>query len=309
MAKYYIADIVGPDTVIVQGDSIPIKIAIKDTFVDWQIGQRVLLSDLGYGGNQYVAVRNCSDGLIPLPPTPVPSLVQTNSFNPDILRTGNRTFAAAWAKTIRYDLSYYDPVIQGITGTAYATLVSRPADFRELLPFGSHKDLPRQIRGRLLSYVNLVTGGDYAQKQLLKTRRKGDPATFTYQQFPNTARFNGFSGGSIWEDPVASVFGLQGMLPPNATVSLSLIAILIGGDQERGLIPGVPVDLKPEDVFTEFTDDVQTVARLTNSLFFQYKTPPRSRVVYVGSNPLDVGITEGFTTRYDDVTDVLKDAV
>ena len=328
MATFHLADILTNDgMVLVQGDITPVKVSIKDTFVVWRPGLRVLLSDLGQGGNQYAAIRNVYSGAIPFPPTVEGSGPRSARYQSaaELVRAG-ASFSAAWAKTLRYDLSYYDPVISGITGTAYATLVSRPTDFRELLPRKAHFDLPEAIGGRQATYVNEVVGGDYETRTIVTAKaegdRIGDPKQFTYARFPNRSYFSGNPREGIWQDDLARDFGLTGMLPPTASVSFTLIAILIGASVNTplGAIPNAPVNLSPEAVFrqTPERENVDTAADLATiernfgqtSPFFAYAPPPDiGRVVYVGATEGDVVVSSDITTPYEDVTNVLKDAI
>ena len=328
MATFHLADILTNDgMVLVQGDITPVKVSIKDTFVDWRVGQRVLLSDLGQGGNQYAAIRNVYSGPIPFPPTVEGSGPRVTRYPSavDLVR-GGASFSAAWAKTLKYDLSYYNNVIQGISGTAYATLVSRPNDFRELLPVKAHFDLPDAISGRRASYVNEVVGGDYETRTIVTAKAEGhpigDPKQFTYSRYPNRAHFNNNPLQGIWADPLAFQFGLSGMLPPTTQVSITLIAVLVGASilSPLGAIPNAPVNLSPTTVFAQIRDqlglDVTSDLALIESRFGQSSTffnyQPQdglSRVVYVGATEGDIGIQQQFTTPYEDVTNILKDAI
>ena len=224
MVRFYIADVVGDGgRVRIQGDTSISTVTIKDSFVDMTVGRRVLLSDLGQDSNQYVAVRNVYSGAVPFPP-------QADPLSPTVVTIpsprSNSTFTAAWAKTIRYDLRYYDPVIPGITGTAYSTLVLRPNDFRELLPYSAIAILPSAIRANLHSFTNLVVGGDYAHPLRIRARNLGDPTRFSpYARFPPRAHRGGVADDPVWEDPLAEQFGLRGMLPHTAAPNLSLIHI------------------------------------------------------------------------------------
>ena len=328
MATFRVADIIdNTGLVLVQGDSNPVRISIKDTFVDWQPGLRVLLSDLGQGGNQYAAIRNVYDGVIPFAPV-APSTEPRVARYPSAaeLVRGGATFSAAWAKTLCYDLSYYAPVIPGISGTAYSTLVSRPKDFRELLPRKAHFDLPDAIGGQLITYINEVVGGDYATRAIVAAKAEGDPIgdpkRFTYARFPNRSHLNSNPSNGIWFDPLATQYGLSGMLPPTTRVSFTLIAVLVGASLRAplGEIPNAPVNLSPNTVFdqiaTELGIDTSSDKALVESTFGQASPffaylpdPQRGQVVYVGATKDDIGIESGFTTPYDDVTNVLKDAI
>ena len=281
MADLRIADIVSTDgMVLVQGDTVPVKVSVKDTFVDWRVGSRVLLSDLGQGKHQYVVIRNVYDGAIPFPPTARAGEPRVARFPSAVeLVRGGASFSAAWAKTLCYDLSYYAPVIPGISGTAYATLVSRPSDFRELLPVKAHFDLPDAIGGRQLSYVNEVVGGRYATRAIVAAKAEGDPIgdpkRFTYARFPNRSHSGGNPRNGIWADDLAVEYGLSGMLPPTTRVSFTLIAVLVGAGvlAPLGEIPNAPVNLSPEAVFDQIAEglgiDTSSDKALVESRFGQ----------------------------------------
>ena len=328
MATLRIADIVSADgMVLIQGDNQPVKISVKDTFVDWRVGLRVLLSDLGQGSNRYAAIRNVHDGVIPFAPV-APSTEPRVARYPSAVELvrGGASFSAAWAKTLCYDLSYYAPVIPGISGTAYSTLVSRPTDFRELLPRKAHFDLPDAISGQLISYVNEVTGGRYATRAVVAAKREGDPIgdpkQFTYARFPNRSHQSGSPANGIWADPLAAQYGLTGMLPPTTRVSFTLIAVLIGASllAPLGEIPNAPVNLSPTAVFDQIAEELGIDTSSDKALvesrfgqvsnFFSYQpVQEQGRVVYVGATSRDIGIQSSFTTPYEDVASVLKDAI
>ena len=305
MARFYVADVVDSNGgVVIQGDTAVTRVTIKDSFVDMRPGRRVLLSDLDQGGNQYVAVRNVFSGPVPFPPSFSPQDPVLTTI-PTLRPTS--TFTAAWAKTIRYDLSYYDDVIPGITGTAYSTLVTRPRDFREMLPYGAINALPEALRSNVPSFTNLVVGGDYAHPLRIRARNLGDPVTFRYVGFPTRSRFQGIRANAIWSDPLLVDYGLNGMLPPDAQYSLTLIAIVFDSLDGRSGIANVPVNIAPTGPLA--SADQPIVESAIASAFFGYDPPVAgSQVVYVGASMEDL-LSQRLSTPYNDVTNYLKDRV
>ena len=96
---YVIGDILSTaGDVRIQGDSGIVRVNTKDTFVDWVVGSRILLTDLGQEGNQWVAVRNVYRGSVTLPPRPYAStFVDFVYTDREVLLSGRVSFAAAWA--------------------------------------------------------------------------------------------------------------------------------------------------------------------------------------------------------------------
>lgn len=112
------------------------------------------------------------------------------------------------------------------------------------------------------------------------------------------------------------------MLPPTTRVSFTLIAVLVGAGvlAPLGEIPNAPVNLSPEAVFDQIAEglgiDTSSDKALVESRFgqqspfFAFEAPTDIfRVVYVGATRGEVGIQSSFTTPYEDVANILKDAI
>lgn len=293
--------------VLLQGDAVARTVSIRDSHVELVPGKRVIVSDLGQGNNQLAIVRTLGVGTPPPPPV---ALDITTGFSDIIAQLAEATsWTAAWVKTVRYSLTHFDSVVPGITGTAYATLFRAPEDWRLMLPI-EFQASPGTTLGA--SLVNMVVEGDVVRQEqpariVGPGRTLQDPRNFDYVGIPSTAAV--IQGGSIvgyWPNDSARLAGLPGgaSVGPDATVSQTIAALFLGPGAVASLLPVVPAEITPLDVYGEPPPgapdvDVAIVEdRIQRQLFETAVTPV---VVFIGAS----GDYEAVGTPYSEAVQSL----
>ena len=243
-------------TVIVHGENVQRTIPVVDQSVLLQAGKRVVISDLGEGNNQWVIVRSLGTGTPPAPPRGI-ELVGTLA---ELIGTlvGAGELSLGWARTVRYSLDHYTPVLGPASdgGTAYATVYRPPRDYRLMLPVDlSVGDTPGTPFGFTL--VNRVEAPGRAQIPPAQVvgpgNRVNNPVSFTYGPMPDGAAVR--VGGDLvgyWYDPRAERDGLPGgaVVGPDALMSETVASVFLGPTEaETNNIPTFPASATPEQVF------------------------------------------------------------
>ena len=277
--------------VLLQGDTTPIRTTVKDSYTFLVPGRRVVVSDLGQGNNQWAIVRTLGVGT---PPEASMEIGPESNLAAIIeLLSSGSFWAAAWVRTIRYDLSHFRAVAPGIRGTAYATLFQIPDTYKLLVPVDRQSVLPGGSVGR--SLVNLVTesaGTIVSQDQPGKVIGPGetaqDPRNYTYGPMPSGAS----SPGGYWRHPTAISARLPGgnMLGSDAMMSSTLAALFLGVAATQPDIPALPTSIGPSDVYGEGSADTLVSDSIVDSAL----SGGDPSILYLGATRVD----ERLTTPY-----------